>query len=216
MRFRRAWTSNPLSDLCLLTAAIVVLLSGCAQGGTISGLATTTGRLAARSRPDPKATPMPFVVWIDGPIASAPPGDRPALSQRNVQFSSPLLVVVAGQTVDMLNEDDVAHNVYSTSAAKVFNLGIYDKGRTKSVTFDRAGLIDVLCSIHRRMSAKILVVPNRHYVLTAVGSRYQIRGIPGGEYSLHGWSQGFRDTQQAVSVPENGDVTLNVSLAESE
>jgi plastocyanin len=207
--------SFPVIDLFLFSTAILALLPAGAEAGTVSGLVTTPGGSAARSGVDPKAIPVPVVVWIDGPKGSAPTGDRPVLSQNGVQFSQPLLVVVAGQTVDMPNEDDVAHNVYSRSAPKPFNLGIYGQGETKNVTFDRVGLIDVLCSIHRRMKAKILVVPNPYYALTAVGSRYQIKGVPAGEYSLRSWSKSFSDTDQPIVVLENGDVSLNVSLAEA-
>ena len=211
MRSRGLPLPTQLRDLCLLSAAIVLLLPGGAQAGTVSGLVTTAGQPGARPL-DPKANPV--VVWVDGPKVSVPPVERPVLAQRSVQFSSPLLVAVAGQTVDMPNDDDVAHNVYSLSGAKRFNLGIYDKGKMKSVTFDEVGLVDVLCSIHRRMTAKILVVPNPYYALTAAGSRYQIKGIPAGTYSLHTWSKGLPDTQQGIVVTENGELTLNLSLAD--
>lgn len=191
-------------------AAVVGLMPGGAQAGTISGavnLAATT-----RGRPDAKSAAAPVVVWVEGPRASAPPADHLVLSQRSVQFSSPLLVVVAGQIVDMPNEDDVAHNVYSSSAAKPFNLGIYGKGEAKSVTFDRVGLVDVKCSIHHRMRADILVVPNSYYTLAAAGSHYEIRGVPAGEYTLHAWSKTSPEAQQQVTVPAAGGVTLDVSL----
>jgi plastocyanin len=150
-------------------------------------------------------------VWIDGLSASALPEERPVLSQRSVQFSSPLIVVVAGQTVDMPNEDDVAHNVYSSSAAKPFNLGIYPKGGTRHVTFDRVGVVDVRCSIHRRMSARIVVVPNFYYAVTTIGGRYQIANVPAGAYRLHAWAQGFSELEQWINVPEKGDLILGLS-----
>jgi plastocyanin len=157
-----------------------------------------------------------MAVWIDGLSASALPRERPVLSQRNIQFSSPLIVVVAGQTVDMPNEDDVAHNVYSSSPAKPFNLGIYPKGGTRHVTFDRVGTVDVRCSIHRRMTARIVVVPNSYYALTAIGSRYQITNVPAGDYRLHAWAQGFPELEQWIKVPENGDLILGLSLARAQ
>lgn len=180
----------------------------------MSGL-VTADRRGAGTRLDPKATVGPVVVWVDGPRVSAAASEaRPVLSQRNVQFSSPLLVVRAGQTVDMPNEDDVAHNVYSQSPAKQFNLGIYARGQTKAVTFDQAGMIDVRCSIHRRMTSKILVVSNPYHAMTTVGGRYRITGLPAGQYSLHAWSKGFPETQQEIAVSADGDVTLDLALAQ--
>jgi plastocyanin len=191
-------------------AAVVGLLPRGAQAGTISGAVYTAA--TTRGRSDAKSAAAPVVVWVEGPRASGPPADHLVLSQKNVQFSSPLLVVVSGQTVDMPNEDDVAHNVYSSSPPKPFNLGIYGKGEAKSVTFDRVGLIDVKCSIHHRMRADILVVPNSYYTLAAAGSRYEIKDVPAGEYTLHAWSAASPEAHQQITVPATGGVTLDFSL----
>ncbi|HXB56540.1 MAG TPA: hypothetical protein VN461_17340 [Vicinamibacteria bacterium] len=190
-------------------------MAGPAGAGTIKGLVTVEAPSAKQGSSE-LHPPLPAAVWIDGPRASALPPERPVLSQSNVQFSSPLIVVVVGQTVDMPNEDDVAHNVYSSSSAKPFNLGIYPKGGTRQVTFDQVGTVDIRCSIHRRMTARIVVVPNFYYALTAIGSRYQIANVPAGAYRLHAWAQGFPELEQWISVPQNGDLILGLSLARAQ
>jgi plastocyanin len=192
-----------------IAAAILVAIARPAGAGSIKGLVTIEAPSAKGS--SELQTTVPMAVWIDGLNASALPTERPVLSQRNIQFSSPLIVVVAGQTVDMPNEDDVAHNVYSSSPAKPFNLGIYPKGGTRHVTFDRVGTVDVRCSIHRRMTARIVVVPNSYHALTAIGGRYQIANVPAGAYRLHAWAQGFSELEQWINVPEKGDLILGLS-----
>ncbi len=201
--------------LRLIAAAILIGIPTPAGAGSVKGLVTVEG-WSAKHGSSELHPPFPAAVWIDGQSVSALPQDRPVLSQRNVQFSSPLMVVVVGQTVDMPNEDDVAHNVYSSSPAKPFNLGIYPKGGSRHVTFDRVGTVDIRCSIHRRMSARIVVVPNLHYALTAIGSRYQIANVPAGAYRLHAWAQGFPVLEQWINVPEIGDLTLGLALAEGQ
>src|SRR5262249_39814956 len=89
------------------------------------------------------------VVWVEGIRKPAVVKKRAAISQTGMRFSPSLLVVVAGQTVEMPNDDNVAHNVFSYSPAKKFNLGLYPKGESKTVTFDQPGLVDLFCSIHR-------------------------------------------------------------------
>ena len=74
----------------------------------------------------------------------------------------------------MPNEDEVAHNVYSLSPTKLFDLGFYAKGDVKRVTFDRPGLVEVLCQIHAFMRARILVVPNPYYATIAVDGSFRI------------------------------------------
>lgn len=212
MRFGGQQSGGRRRSLGPIAAAILIGVPSPAGAGSVKGLVTIEGSSAQHGSSELQP-PLPAAVWIDGLGASALPQDRPVLSQRNVQFSSPLIVVVVGQTVDMPNEDDVAHNVYSSSPAKPFNLGIYPKGGTRHVTFDRVGTVDVRCSIHRRMSARIVVVPNVHYALTAIGSRYQIANVPPGAYRLHAWAQGFPALERWINVPEIGDLTLGLALA---
>src|SRR4051794_162771 len=69
-----------------------------------------------------------IVVWVEGVRRFQAPHNRPTISQVGTKFSPAVLVVVVGQTVEMPNDDNVAHNIFSYSPAKQFNLGIYPKG----------------------------------------------------------------------------------------
>ncbi|MEO8036154.1 MAG: hypothetical protein ABI837_17090, partial [Acidobacteriota bacterium] len=78
-----------------------------------------------------------IVVWLEGSLSREVP--KPiSIAQRGVKFSPELAVAVVGQTVSFPNEDNVAHNVYSSSATKKLNLGVYEKGETRSMAFDTA------------------------------------------------------------------------------
>jgi plastocyanin len=156
------------------------------------------------------------VVWLEGTQKQAASQPVPVMAQRGGQFVPPFLVVVAGQTVSMPNEDDVAHNVYSLSPAKEFNLGYYAKGEVKTVTFDRPGIVEVLCVIHNFMRAQILVVPNPYYSTIAADGSFRIRNIPAGRFTLTFWANGMASFSQEVTVPEgNKAVALSVSVPDS-
>lgn len=73
------------------------------------------------------------------------------VAQKNKAFSVKELTIKKGDTVDFLNEDDMFHNVFSLSDAKLFDLGSYPKGESKSVTFDEAGEVEIECAIHPNM-----------------------------------------------------------------
>ena len=128
------------------------------------------------------------------------------MAQSGGRFVPSFLIVVAGQTVSMPNEDQVAHNVYSLSPVKRFNLGFYAKGDVRTVTFDRPGLVDVLCVIHNFMRAKILVVPSPYYSMIAGDGSFHIRNIPPGTYTLRFWSEGMSPFRQFVTVPQDTKV----------
>ncbi len=71
--------------------------------------------------------------------------------QKNKAFSPKELNIKVGDTVKFTNEDDFFHNVFSLSDLKTFDLGSYPKGEFKSVTFDKAGKVEVECAIHPSM-----------------------------------------------------------------
>jgi plastocyanin len=86
---------------------------------------------------------------------------RARMDQRNEAFVPHVLAIVAGTTVDFPNNDKTYHNVFSLSPTKPFDLGRYAVGRSKSVRFDRPGIVRVFCDIHSHMSAFILVFAHR-------------------------------------------------------
>jgi plastocyanin len=79
------------------------------------------------------------------------------VGQKNKKFTVDKLVISVGDTVHFPNHDDIHHNVYSISDAKVFDLGSYGNGESKSVTFDKPGIVDVECAIHPTMHMVIEV-----------------------------------------------------------
>jgi len=151
---------STLMKTLICTAVIALLLVGfaaSASGGDLTGRVTIGGVPADET----------IVVWIDGPVADPPAPNHAVITQSGIRFSPTFLVVVAGQTVDMSNEYNVAHNVYSMSATKKFNLGVYEKGQSRSVTFEKSGLVGVSCWLHKRMNASILGKPHRRAALGA-------------------------------------------------
>jgi plastocyanin len=149
------------------------------------------------------------VIWVEGVKKFQVPRNRPSISQSGTRFTPTVLVVVAGQTVDMPNDDNVAHNVFSYSPTKQFNLGIYPKGDMRSVTFPRTGVVDLFCSIHRHMNAKIVVVPNPFFSQTTGGSSYRIESVPPGKYVVKMWGPAMGVVSKEVIIPARGDVYLD-------
>lgn len=163
-------------------------------------------------------TPHPHsaVIWLEGIETQSASKIQPVMAQHGGQFVPSFLVVQVGQTVSMPNEDEVAHNVYSFSPAKQFDLGFYAKGDPKTVTFDRVGLVDVLCLIHHFMRAKILVVPNGYYAMVAADGSFRIRNAPAGTIRLMFWADGMTTYSQEVMVREGSNsVVVNISLPDS-
>lgn len=79
------------------------------------------------------------------------------IGQKDRAFSKPELGINRGDTVVFVNDDNIVHNILSTSSVQPFNLGSQAPGISTPMKFDKSGEILVLCAIHPRMRMKITV-----------------------------------------------------------
>ncbi len=128
---------------------------------------------------------------------------RATLDQRNETFVPHVVAITVGSIVDFPNSDHTYHNVFSISKAKSFDLGHYAAGRSKSVRFDRPGIVRVFCEIHSHMSAFILVFNHPYFAVTGADGRYEIGRVPPGRYTLNAWNEGEVRESRAIAVPED-------------
>jgi plastocyanin len=156
------------------------------------------------------------VVYLDpAPRAAfdAREESRPRLDQRNETFVPHVLPIVAGTTVDFPNSDHTYHNVFSLSKTKTFDLGRYAVGRSKSVRFDRPGIVRVFCDIHSHMSAFILVFAHRYFALSEPDGSYRLENVPPGTYTVMAWNEAAALESRRVVVPDaGGEVEVNFTL----
>jgi plastocyanin len=153
------------------------------------------------------------VVYMEAaPKTSALVPGHAVLDQRDERFVPHVLAITTGTVVDFPNSDRIYHNVFSLSKTRPFDLGRYAAGRSKSVTFDRPGIVRVFCDIHSHMNAFILVFNHPFYALTDMDGRYRIDNVPPGTYNLVAWNEGVSSGPQAVTVPEGGEAELDFAL----
>jgi plastocyanin len=79
------------------------------------------------------------------------------VSQKAKNFSIKRLSVQQGDSVRFVNDDPFAHNVFSLSDVKSFDLGSYGQGLFKSVLMDKPGTVEVECAVHPDMKLVIEV-----------------------------------------------------------
>ena len=175
----------------------------------------------ASSLPQPRVParglPQDAVVYIESLPASVDASlpelsVHPRLEQREQSFQPRVIAVPVGAYVDFPNMDPIYHSVFSVSPAKRFDLGRYGKGKSKAVRFTKPGLINVYCDLHSNMEAFVLVTPNRAVVQADAAGRYALPDLPAGSYTLLVWHPDLAPLKREVSVPRDGDVTLDLSL----
>ena len=81
--------------------------------------------------------------------------DRFRVKIDNFSFTPPTLTVPAGTKVTWVNADDIPHTVVADD--KTFKSKVLDTDEAFTYTFDKPGTYSYFCSVHPKMTAKIVV-----------------------------------------------------------
>jgi hypothetical protein len=141
-----------------------------------------------------KSRAVPAVIWLEAragmPALPFPPHGQYTLLQKNRMFVPHLQVIPVTAVVQFPNADPFFHNVFSLFDGKRFDLGLYEAGSTKSVTFSREGVSYIFCNIHPEMSAVVIALSTPLYAVADASNSFILRSVPPGDYSLHVWIEG--------------------------
>ena len=200
------------SILCLIAAT---LLAGAAQAADL-----TVSVRNAKGRPiaDAVVALYPASGVGSGPIKF----DWPyRMAQQNLMFDPFVLVIPVGGSVSFPNRDGVRHQVYSFSPTHPFELKLYGKDETRSVRFDKAGVVALGCNIHDGMVAFIKVVDTPFAAKSDAAGLVVLHNVPARAVTVRVWHPYAKapdnEISRAVTLPQNGparqDVTLDLRAA---
>ncbi len=152
-------------------------------------------RLRIVSSDSAKTRGVPAVIWLEPLPGSTPvlpfsPQGKYTLLQKNRTFVPHLQVIPVGTVVQFPNADPFFHNVFSLYEGKRFDLGLYEAGSTKAVTFSHEGVSYIFCNIHPEMSAVVLALSTPLYAVADSSNSFMLRNIPPGDYKFHIWIEG--------------------------
>ena len=154
---------------------------------------TLSGRVKLVSAEKPTESPHAggVVVWLtplDSRIPLKPFHTGPLkLVQHNKSFEPHLLVVPVGAVVEFPNRDPFFHNVFSLFEGKRFDLGLYEAGSSRYVSFDRPGVSYIFCNIHAEMSAVVIALDTPYYSVSTAKGEVVFADVPVGKYAMHLW-----------------------------
>ena len=187
-------TSRRLAAVAIFFEAVFFV--NLAQAGEVKGKVSAAGLKSAEN----------IAVYIDAIPGKKfdHPVDRVSVDQRNSVFIPHTIVILRGTTVDFLNSDHVAHNVYwpSINGDKKLrhSLTVVSPGQKKSFEFDDLGSAQLLCNLHPEMVAYIVIVPTPYFALTGSDGTFTIKDVPPGTYTLKTWSEDGKPTTQTIAV----------------
>jgi plastocyanin len=189
----------------ILVLLTTVALTLAATAGSISGkVSGTTGESVV------------YVDTIAGKTFPAP-AEHPVIDQKGLLFQPHVNVVLVGTTVDFLNSDKVAHNVFWPSVMQGGkklpgkNLGTWPTGEKRQFKFDQPGVAALLCNVHPEMAGYIVIVPTPYYATTDKSGSYKIDNVPDGQYNVVAWHEGAKTSTKPVAVAGDTKADLTVS-----
>ncbi|HTT22587.1 MAG TPA: plastocyanin/azurin family copper-binding protein [Candidatus Sulfotelmatobacter sp.] len=130
---------------------------------------TLSGKVTAR-----KGVSVVYVEAVAGKTFP-PPTEHVVIDQKGLLFQPHVAAVPVGATVEFLNSDKVAHNIFwpaiSGNKKLSHNMGTWPSGQKREFKFDAAGVVPLLCNVHPEMSAYIVVTPTPYFAdVAAMGS----------------------------------------------
>ena len=187
----------------IMAMAVVAMMSVAANAGTISGkVSGVNGESAV------------YVEVIAGKTFPAPTA-KPVIDQKGLMFQPHLVVVEQGTTVEFLNSDKVAHNVFwiSVGGNKKLghNLGTWPQGEKRPFKFDNPGAVPLFCNVHPEMSAYVVVSPTPYFATTDKSGEYKIENVPDGSYTVTAWHEGAKNQSKPVTVAGEGKADFTLS-----
>lgn len=156
-----------------------------------------------------------MVVWLEpaGGLARMPErfrAGRVEMVQKHKSFRPHVLAIPVGASVSFPNFDPIFHNAFSRFDGKIFDVGLYPPGTSKTVNFTRPGIVRVFCNIHPTMSAVIVVLDTPYFGATSPGGDFRISGVPPGTYQLRVFHE--RATRNALESLERRIAVTGATL----
>jgi len=213
---------NLILRLLMLAVACGMVGAGPTQApgpGTVAGIIevhkTKVKTRGAKSFKD-------VVVYLEplSPAAYLPPETHAVMDQRGLVFIPHVMAIQKGATVDFLNSDNDRHNVYFLydKTGDTLDIGTWGPGEKVSHTFKETGLVITLCQLHLEMAAYILVLEYPFFTVAEIdgetqSAKYEIRGVPAGDYLLKAWHKKLMKNDGAARVTVAPGKTTAVDFA---
>ncbi len=139
-------------------------------------------------------------------------GGNPGVDQKGCVFVPHVSIVPPGTTVDLLNSDDVMHNLHSWSMKNtVFNEGVAGGGKLPK-TFEFPETIKITCDVHKWMTAWLIVQENPYYEITDENGKFKIENVPPGTYTLQAWQESLGKVTQEITVKAGEEAKADFEL----
>ena len=142
------------------------------------------------------------------------PKDPVVLDQSGCKYHPHVLGVMTGQTVQIKNDDQTTHNIHPTPKDnREWNESQPPSSPAIEKTFAREEImLPVKCNQHPWMKMYISVVKSPFYAVTDKSGKYEIKGLPPGDYTIAFVHEKLGEQDQKVTVAAKDTKTVDQSF----
>jgi plastocyanin len=136
------------------------------------------------------------------------------LNQQGCSFQPHVVVVPAGGTLDILNNDGILHNFHTHSTLNPSINKAQPKFKKKmSEKFEKPEIVKVSCDAHAWMSGWIVVAAHPYYAVTDESGAFKLENVPPGTYTLEVWQESLGKVAREVTVKPREETKLTIELS---
>ncbi len=129
------------------------------------------------------------------------------LDQKNCRYTPHVIAVMAGGFVEFRNSDPTMHNIHTLPAQsgnQPIDISQGPRGAPQTKQFTRAELmLPVRCNNHPWMNAFINVSPTPFFAVSDAAGRFDLRGLPPGDYVLGAVHEKMGEKTLNITVKPN-------------
>lgn len=147
------------------------------------------------------------------PAAIPDAGQIQEVRQHKQRFVPKVTVIAAGTQIRFPNDDPFAHQVYSFSKAKRFELKLYKGDQHEPLSFHKPGIVQLGCNVHDNMQAYIVVSDAPVFGKTDGDGQFAVDLGPG-DYRVSVWhARSLKDLfVDSLTVSESTPMPVSVEL----
>ncbi len=179
---------------------LALLLAGCSSPAAPSAATgSVAGRVATKYGPVWNG----FVYVKSGLEGRAfeTPREPLTLDQRGYEFVPRVFGLRVGQTLRITSSDPTHHNVRCDPFDNDgFNLILHEHEATEKRFMKREIMVELRCDLHPHMKSYVGVLEHPFFAVTATDGRFEIKGLPPGNYVVGVWQEHHGARQVTVTV----------------
>ncbi len=142
------------------------------------------------------------------------PKDAVTIDQEGCKYHPHVLGVMTGQNIEIKNADQTTHNIHPTPKDnREWNESQPPSAAPIEKSFAREEImLPVKCNQHPWMKMYVNVVKSPFFAVTGTDGKYEIKGLPPGDYTLAFVQEKMGEQTQKVTVAAKDSKTVDMTF----